>query len=271
MQCEDLGPQMLEYLAGTLPDDTLAAIRVHLVQCESCRSEVEAAADLWHELGAAPGVRPDSARMRARFDAALTGYMEGAMEPRAREAGGVPAAPVPSVWSWRPWMQAAAAAAFLVVGVGAGRLVSMPPPADPEIALLRQELRDTRQMVTLSLLQQQSASERLKGVTWSSQIEQPGSEVVSALVETLRHDPNVNVRLASVDALRRFSGRAAIRRSVVDALPQQDSPLVQMALIDFIVETEGPDAAMVLRRLADDMMLDMTVRARARRGLEQVG
>jgi hypothetical protein len=74
-----------------------------------------------------------------------------------------------------------------------------------------------------------------------------------------------------VDALRRFGGRAAVRRSVVDALSQQDSPLVQMALIDFIVETQGPDAVMVLRRLADDMMLDMTVRARARRGLQQVG
>ena len=30
MQCTDLGPQMLEFLAGTLPDDRLAEIRVHL-------------------------------------------------------------------------------------------------------------------------------------------------------------------------------------------------------------------------------------------------
>ena len=136
---------------------------------------------------------------------------------------------------------------------------------------LRQELRDTRQMVTLSLLQQQSASERLKGVSSSSQLEQPGSEVVSALVETLRHDPNVNVRLASVDALRRFGGRDAVRRDVVAALPQQESPLVQIALIDFLLEAQGPEAASVLRRLADDMMLDKAVRDRAARGLRQVG
>ena len=120
-------------------------------------------------------------------------------------------------------------------------------------------------MVTLSLLQQQSASERLKGVTSSSQIEQPGSEVVSALIETLRHDSNVNVRLASVDALRRFGGREAVRRDVVEALPQQESPLVQIALIDFLLEAQGPEAAGVLRRLADDMMLDKAVRDRARR------
>jgi len=137
--------------------------------------------------------------------------------------------------------------------------------------MLREELRGMRQMVTLSLLQQQSASERLKGVTSSSQIEQPGREVVSALIETLRNDSNVNVRLASVDALRRFGGRETVRRDVVAALPQQDSPLVQIALIDFLLEAQGPDAAMTLRRIAEDMMFDKAVRARAERGLRQVG
>jgi hypothetical protein len=184
--------------------------------------------------------------------------------------GGVPAV---VTWWRQPWLQMAGAAAMLVLGVGLGRLMTQPPApkADPEIAMLRQELRDTREMVTLSLLQQQSASERLKGVTTSSQLDQPGSEVVSALLETLRHDPNVNVRLASVDALRRFGSRELVQRSVVDALPQQMSPLVQIALIDFLLEAQGRGAAPVLRQLADDTMLNKAVRERAERGLQQVG
>jgi len=48
MQCTDLGPQMLEYLAGTLPDDRLAEIRGHLTECAACRDEVDATADLWN-------------------------------------------------------------------------------------------------------------------------------------------------------------------------------------------------------------------------------
>ena len=71
MQCDDLGPEMLEYLAGTLPDDRLAEIRAHLAQCQACRDDVDATAELWNELGAAPAPRPESSRMRARFDAAL--------------------------------------------------------------------------------------------------------------------------------------------------------------------------------------------------------
>jgi hypothetical protein len=269
MQCTDLGPEMLEYLAGTLPDDRLAEIRVHLAQCQACRDEVDATAEMWGELGAVPAPRPESARMRARFDAALQGYIDGQAESRVVNLAVVRR---PAV-QWQPWIQLAGAAALVVIGVGIGRAVPAAPaaPPDSEIALLRDELRDTRQMVTLSLLQQQSASERLKGVSTSSQLERPGTEVVSALLDTLKHDPNVNVRLASVDALRRFSGRDAVREGVVEALPGQESPLVQIAMVDFILEAAGPDVKNVLRRLAEDMMLNQAVRARAERGLRQVG
>jgi hypothetical protein len=268
MQCTDLGPEMLEYLAGTLSDDRLAEIRAHLVQCEACRDEVDATSELWNELGAAPAPRPESARMRARFDAALQGYIDGQTESRVLTA----AAFRRSAWQWQPLVQFAAAAALLLIGIGFGHfLPASEPQPNPDIALLREELRDTRQMVTLSLLQQQSASERLKGVTTSSQLEQPSTEVVSALLETLRRDPNMNVRLASVDALRRFSGRDAVRKSVVEALPQQDSPLVQIAMVDFILEASGPETRKVLQQLVEDMMLNQAVRSRAERGLKQVG
>ncbi len=128
MQCDDLGPRMLDYLAGALSDDELSAIRAHLTQCETCRDEVDATAELWGELGAVTAPRPDSARMRARFDAALQGYIDGQSAPAAR-AGRLPLA-----WREQPWVQLAGAAAVLVVGVALGRFVTQPPPSNPEIA-----------------------------------------------------------------------------------------------------------------------------------------
>src|SRR5262249_52613602 len=133
------------------------------------------------------------------------------------------------------------------------------------------ELRDMRQMVTLSLLQQQSASDRLKGVSFTTQIEQPGGEVTGALLDTLMHDPNVNVRLATIDALKRFAGRDAVRRGVLEALTRQTSPLVQLALTASVAETNGRDAADPPRRLSIDPMLDQAVRGRATRALQQIG
>src|SRR5215213_424220 len=82
MTCTDLGPQLLEYLAGTLSDETLSDVRTHLAQCAACRTEVEAFSELWHDMGEVPAPRPDSGRMRARFNAALLGYIEGQVDPR---------------------------------------------------------------------------------------------------------------------------------------------------------------------------------------------
>ncbi len=168
-------------------------------------------------------------------------------------------------------MRFAAAAAVLVLGVIIGRQTAPPPAVDPQLAMLREELRDMRQMVTLSLLQQQSASERLKGVSFTTQIEQPGSEVTLALLDTLIHDPNVSVRLATIDALKRFAARDNVRLGMIEALARQTSPLVQIALIDFLVDTNGRDAADTLRRLSSDPMVDQAVRGRATEALQQIG
>jgi HEAT repeat protein len=119
-------------------------------------------------------------------------------------------------------------------------------------------------------MQQQSASERLKGVSWSNQLDQPGTEVVSALIDTLMHDANVNVRLASIDALRRFAERETVRSAAVRALDTQTSPLVQMALIDFVVETQDREALESLRRLSRDDKANEAVRVRASWGIDHL-
>jgi hypothetical protein len=159
----------------------------------------------------------------------------------------------------------------VAVGIQIGRgLQPGTPVSPPEVRELSREVRDLRQMVTLSLLQQQSASERLKGVSWSNQLDRPGDEVVTALIDTLMHDTNVNVRLASIDALKRFAERDIVRRAAVEALDTQKSPLVQMALIDFVVETQDHAALGALRRLSGDAQVNEAVRARAMWGIDQL-
>jgi hypothetical protein len=73
-------------------------------------------------------------------------------------------------------------------------------------------------------------------VTWAYRAEPSDREVLGALVTAVNHDTNVNVRLAAVDALRRFAASPETRRAVVEALPSQTTPLVQVALIDLLVD-----------------------------------
>ncbi len=269
MRCEDTTAIAADYLAGTLPDEAMDDVRVHTSNCDACRDELAVLDQTWQMLGIVSEARPDSAAMRARFNAVLEGYQEGMAAKRAPSSL---TRLLTGWWSSHLTIQFAAAAAVLVAGVALGRLTTAASPSnDAQLTALRQELGDMRQMVTISLLQQQSAAERLEGVAWSGRIERPGTEIVSALLDTLMHDSNVNVRLASIEALKRFADQDTVRQSALQSLPQQSSPLVQIALIDFVLESSGAAAAPALRQLSQDTMVIAAVRMHAARGLEQLG
>jgi len=223
-------------------------------------------------LGTIEAPIADSGRMRARLDAVIDAV--GQEETHASQTSST----VGQVTGRRRTLvlQGLAAAAMLLIGVAIGRFGPLPSArtsgdATAELAAIRTEMRELRQMVSLSLMQQQSASDRLKGVTWMGQLDRPSAEVVSALLDALMHDPNVNVRLATIDALERFASREDVRRAAIDAVDRQASPLVQIALIDFLVNTNERQSAPTLKRLVENPQVNGAVRARAAWGLQQLG
>jgi hypothetical protein len=271
MTCGEVRDGFAEYLAGTLEAGEARALERHVSSCAECQAEHAGVEALWQALGSIPEAPVPSNRMRERFSAMVTAQRESTdRRPASRRVRGRTWTPA---WTREPLVQLGIAASLLVAGVVIGRTTVQRPSAPPpvsEIAEVRGELRDMRQMLTLSLMQQQSATERLRGVSWTAQIDQPGNEVVSALLDTLLHDPNVNVRLAAVDALRRVSDRPDVRLGTKRAVTDPSSPLLQVAVIDFMVETRDPQAPALLRTLADDRSLDELVRGRAQWGLERL-
>jgi hypothetical protein len=260
MRCEDAQAQLPDHLTRALPLAAANALDAHLQTCPSCAAELDAAADTWQRMAIIPSPAADSTAMRARFHAMLDEHVAVADSPARRRV---------SVTHYG--LQFAAAAALVVLGVALGRQTTPAAAPDPQIADMRAELRDMREMVTLSLLQQQSASERLRGVSYTDRIDQPGNELTRVLLDALMHDPNDNVRLRTVDALKRFADHETVRRGAVEALSQQTSPLVQVALIDFVVEMNSREAADALRQLSADSMIHEQVRARAEQGLARLG
>ena len=295
MECEEIRNRLADSLTADAAAPggeggvraVLDEVRGHLASCPACREEAEALMETWTALGTLTTRPPDSAAMRRRFDAMLDAYIKDQRPGPAAWAQ----ARVPWFREWRGLQAATAAVVLLLTGGVAGGILAgkfeglaglggfgsrsgpdatAPPSTDAQIAALRRELRDTQQLVMLSLLQQASANERLRGVGWSHEIDEPGPEVVSALLDSLTHDPNVNVRLGCVDALMRFSTRPAVRQGIVRALNESTSPIVQIALIDFVVEIGEKESVAALRRLSADATLNEAVRQRARWGLEHL-
>jgi hypothetical protein len=255
MNCEQACEFLPEYWDSVLDEIPRRELEVHLAGCASCRTEAARLKTFWMRLGAIPDEAP-SVAARGRFDALLSDYKHVVRTSRME-------AFFENWWPKRPVAQMACAMATLVVGLLAGHALTVDVQRNREVARLQDEVTSTRQLVALSLLHQQSASDRLKGVDWSVQIPRPEPQVVNALLETVNYDDAVDVRLAAVDALRRLSSEAAIRAQMASALVRQDSPLVQIALMDAVADYHTPEALSAIRRVADSNSVNPAVRSHA--------
>ena len=257
MKCEQIAEFLPDYLQASLRPEQHQVVEQHLASCADC-SEVVA---LWQTLGALPEEQP-GAEGRMRFEAMLHAYQTGRAEHGEKRA---------SLWSVFQWFRSPVGAvawsmALLVIGAFAGVQLGARKPAEPspDMAAMRAELASMKQLVALSMLQQQSASQRLEGVSWTRSEERLDPQVLNALMHTLRYDQSVDVRLAALDALSRHANtQPQLRQNVVDALQEQQSPLVQVALIDQLVEWRDRAASQRLQQLRQSPNLNPTVRQRA--------
>jgi hypothetical protein len=239
---------------GELPEAERAALAAHLEGCPACRAEADALSALWRAVGELPDEEP-SPRLRARFETMLAAELarERAAQVARPEFGRRRAAVA-------PWVRRfAAAAATLAIGVLAGSELARRRD-DRQIDALRREVASLHETVATALLAGGSSSERLTGVAYGRAVSGAEPRVAEALLQALLNDPDVNVRLSALEALRPLAGRVEARPRLVAALARQESPLVQLSLIEVLLESEGAAARGDLRRLLDDPHLDPAVR-----------
>jgi len=268
MNCERIREQIPEALAGRLNEADREALVEHLEGCAGCRSEVAQLNAVWRGLESMkagmesapdPGAKLRFQEMLAAYQAGMAAAQPGE-QPAERPAGKAPRMgwfPAHPVWRF------AMAAGLLLAGMLGGHYWPRTVAGNPEMAQLREQVEDLHRMVAISMLQQQSPSARMRGVSYSEKIAQPDPRVLDALLQAVNHDGNINVRLSAVDALQKFASGPEVALAMVDSIAQQESPLVQIALIDMLVQLDARGAAPGLARISKDMRMDEMVRQRA--------
>jgi anti-sigma factor RsiW len=257
-----------DYWQGALEPKDAELAAAHLKTCPACQELLS----LGENLARLPEEQP-SPSLRERFQAMLEGYEEGRDD--------VPLVTRDSAsfrgWSSRLWphpILATATAALLLIALGfmAGRYLGSGETihSQEELAAMQSELANMRQLVVLSMLQQDSASQRLQGVSWSARQPKADPMILGALLHTLRYDSSVDVRLAALDALSRYGDQMQVRQGLTEALESQQSPLVQVELIDLFVDWRDGRALDQLRKIEQDRNVDPVVRERARQAIDQL-
>lgn len=275
MNCTRVQECFIDYQDGSLPADDAAQLRTHLASCPPCQREWSALQEITRKLDALPAANP-SPRLRAQFYAMLETHQRevDAPSPFALARGRIDrffATLLPA----QPAVQFALSLALLLGGLFAGQrflapaavVVPVDNTAKIELAALRAQLNSMGQLVTYSLLQQQSTSDRMRTVLATMELKSPDRNVLTDLVGSLAFDPSINVRLSAVEALTPHADEALVRAGVLTALPRESAPLVQVAMIELLAGAREAAAKPVFEKLSRNEALDRNVRDAARRAL----
>lgn len=300
MNCQRYQESFAEAHDGLLAADADAALHAHLAACPACRNDWNRFCATLDTLERLPDPEP-SPRLRAAFEASLAAEIaaETAANTPADSARPSPAAHRPSS-GWRaawesfnkalghlipsqPALQAACAVLLLCGGLMIGQRTATTPTAVSngtdeatrrELATLREQVSSMGQLVAYSLAQQQAqpVGTRLQNVSLTRQNVSQSSATaspaaLSVLINALAFDASVNVRLSALEALYEHADQSLSRQAVLAALPRERSPIVQLAMIDFVAATADRDALPVLEALVRDASTHADVAKAANRVL----
>jgi len=262
---------MVDYLDQAMDVIYSDAVKQHLAGCDQCRREAEELQELLLAM-AASEMRQPGQEMRETFQLMLqselnmettdrllhegeeSGVGSGGMKGGSGQVGeGVSGGRgklkvLSGGWLW--WRMAAAVV-LLVGGVGIGVLLSSRKLSDrpDQLTAMQKEIKEMKQMLLYSLIDDESASQRIKAVGYAEEMSNPDQKVIEVLVGTLNHDKNVNVRLAALYSLSSFADNRVVRDSLVASLPGQTEPLIQVMLINLLATKRDSRAIGPIREI----------------------
>jgi len=265
MNCQDCLDHMADLADARLDEKTADLARAHIDGCAACRREYDSLKRTLEALDALPADAP-SHRLRAR----VIGDIESEKLTLRRQAG------------WASSIRAAAHARrsrrlallpLLLPALGACALLALGfmlgerTATQRQLADLRSRVDTMGQLVEQSVLQKETAGDRLQTVLAAGKDSRPDERVINGLINSMAFDTSVNVRLNALNALYAHADQEVVRAGVLACLRRETNPLVQVSMIDFLVAARERGAAQELRKLVGDNQADADVRESARRAI----
>jgi hypothetical protein len=271
MECKDYREQFASLLSDSLDVSQRREIESHLEGCADCRKEFEASKKIWDLMGEIPQPEPSEA-MQSDFDAILSHY-KGKL--------GVKKNPIAEwikklreYWSLQAQPRLAFSLLLIALGLIGGYLLHEPGQSavsyNRQIDSLSSQVSDMKQVMLLSLLQDPSASQRIRAVSYTDEISNVNLKVIDALFTTLNGDPNVNVRLATLEALIKLSGEPRVREGLVRSIDLQDSPIIQSAIADAMVKLQEKSSVQSLQKLLNRKGLNQMVKINIEKSIQKL-
>jgi len=246
MTCEDVQSLWADYLDHELSDISRYSFDLHLKSCEKCAKELQQLQFLVDQMADEKQTVPGE-DLKKKFDAMLQS------ELNLQSAQNILEKDVKSkILSFNfasPIRKIAAACIILFAGILIGVLIKYPATntSTEQLSDMKKDIKDMKETLMFTLLKDESASQRIKAVSYAEEMPNPNQQIIHALINTLNEDKNVNVRLAALYSVNKFSGDGAVRDSLVQSLSKQTEPIIQIVLINMLMEKNETRAIQPIR------------------------
>ena len=271
MNCENANEMMVDWMNNQLPAAERAALDMHLEGCSDCQKELKATKQLWLKMGEVVVPKP-SDNLPIQFYTMLEGFKntEVKKEKKSLAFWDNLKESFQNILTPKPMFRMAYSVVLLAIGLAGGYWLNRQKTPDykEQIDTLSMQVQEMNQKVMLSLLQNSSATERLRAVSYTKEINQVDEQVVEALLSTLNNDANVNVRLVTLEALAQLADNPKVREGLVQSILKQDTPLVQAAMADIMVKLEEKRSIKPLQRLMNQQNVDILVKTKIQESIK---
>jgi uncharacterized protein YneF (UPF0154 family) len=259
MKCEKMMYLMVLYLNGELNDIDKHALESHLSECQSCKQELTQMQLVHRHMTAIPVAEPDAQKMRTDFYDMLYEYKRATVQAHSGWISGL-REKIAQVWRPVYAMQLITGILLLLMGWAGGYWFNPQRVESQQLSQLAREVQQMRETMLLTMLEKPAATERLKAVNYTQNLSPVDEKVIQALLQTLNNDPNINVRLVTVETLRQLASYASVREGLIQSIPLQESPMVQIALADVMVNLQEKRSVSALQQLLKQENLNASVK-----------
>jgi hypothetical protein len=266
MKCEK-NDLVVDWLNGELSEKEAGAFEAHLKDCAACRQELKEAQAIFSNMQVMKIPEP-SPEMESRFSGLLRSYKQQVNKPSSWTST---AEKIREQLSFQPGFRLAYSIVLLVAGVLIGYFLfnkSANDNSQEQLTILSNKVEDMRQTMILSLLGNPSPGERLRAVSYAEESTTIDQRMIDALFTTLNEDPNVNVRLVTLDVLETYGKDAQVRQKLVQSIALQESPLMQSALADVMLRFREKKAVNSLKSLLKNEKLSEPVKKKIEKAIQ---
>lgn len=226
---------LAQYLEDQLDDDQRKEVEQHLRICRNCATELKEYKVLLNVFNSEKESIPSNA-VRELFYKNVDEEKEifsNRTQTTSRDSTN-------SGW-FKQLVKVAACIALVVGGFYSGSYYQK-NKSNTHLSQLLEQNTGFRQIAMLSLMENKSASKRIKGVNYIKEINRPNEKILKALIERMLIDENTNVRLTAAQALTNFTTSSIVRDALVKALKTEKEPIIQIEIIHALVKAQEKKA-----------------------------